>query len=79
MYLVVEGKVTKFETSSSIFVAGRLKKPRGGGNPPPPQVNRVKAKVKNPRLYFGQKKGGRKPPSGGLYLKIELYQSWASQ
>ena len=36
MYLVVEGKVTEFETSSSIFVDRRSKKPRGGGNPPPP-------------------------------------------
>ena len=32
MYLVVEGKVTEFDTFSSIFVASRLKKP-----------NRVKA------------------------------------
>ena len=38
MYLVVEGKVTEFETSSSIFVASRLKKPRGGAEPPPPRV-----------------------------------------
>jgi len=36
MYLVVEGKVTEFETSSSIFVASRLKKPRGGRKTAPP-------------------------------------------
>ena len=38
MYLVVVGKVTEFETSSSIFVAGRLKKTESS----PSWVNRVK-------------------------------------
>ena len=37
MSLGLEGKVTEFETSSSIFVDRRSKKPRGGPFGPPPR------------------------------------------
>ena len=55
MYLVVEGKVTEFETSSSIFVASRLKKPRAN------RVNDDAVTEPNPKLLFNLIKLGIPP------------------
>ena len=66
--MVVDGKVTKLETYNSIFVAGRLKKPRGGGNPPPPRWG-LKLKSRILDCILVKKRGGANPPQEGCTSK----------
>ena len=71
MYLVVKGKVTEFETSSSIFVAGRLKKPRGGRiSSLTTSVNRVKLPVLTSIHFFIVVFIGKGSKDGQIYIQF---------